>query len=81
MLKTGGLFFLYGPFNVSGQYTSPSNKTFDEWLRSSDPSYGIRDMEAVEALALSANLVLLEQRKMPANNFCLVFQKQEQVDP
>jgi hypothetical protein len=36
---------------------------------------GIRDFEAVNELAQTAGLQLLEDRAMPANNRCLMWQK------
>jgi hypothetical protein len=37
---------------------------------------GIRDLEAVNALAATAGLVLLQDYALPANNRCLVWQHQ-----
>ncbi|MDX1459699.1 MAG: DUF938 domain-containing protein, partial [Xanthomonadales bacterium] len=36
-LVPGGRFFIYGPFNVSGEYTSEGNRRFDRELRQRDP--------------------------------------------
>ncbi|MCB1612868.1 MAG: DUF938 domain-containing protein, partial [Xanthomonadales bacterium] len=44
-------------------------------LRAEDPRRGIRDFEAVDALAQAIGLRLLEDRAMPANNRCLVWQR------
>ncbi|MGH8453112.1 MAG: DUF938 domain-containing protein, partial [Nevskiales bacterium] len=44
-------------------------------LKSSAPHMGIRDFEAVNAQARSIGLRLLEDRAMPANNRCLVWQR------
>ena len=75
-LKADGLFILYGPFRYEGSFTTPSNAEFDDWLRLRDPNSGIRDFEWVDDLARAGDLVLKEDRSMPANNQCLVFQKQ-----
>ena len=75
-LQAGGLFILYGPFRYEGSFTTPSNAEFDDWLRLRDPNSGIRDFEWVDDLARAGDLVLKEDRSMPANNQCLVFQKQ-----
>ena len=66
---------IYGPFNYGGRYTSESNAQFDRWLKSEDARRGIRDFEAVHALAVGIGLTLLEDRAMPANNRCLVWQR------
>ena len=75
-LQTNGLFIVYGPFRYGGSFTAPSNAEFDDWLRARDPNSGIRDFEWVDELARAGDLVLQEDRSMPANNQCLVFQKQ-----
>jgi hypothetical protein len=58
LLAGGGLLCVYGPFNVGGAFTSASNARFDAALRAADPKRGIRDAEAVDALALAAGLAL-----------------------
>lgn len=66
---------VYGPFNYGGDFTSASNAAFDADLRSRAPHMGIRDIEAVQALAQGIGLHLLEDAAMPANNRCLVWQR------
>ena len=66
---------IYGPFHYGGQPTSPSNAEFDAALRAEDPKCGIRDFEAVDALAREQGFRLLEDRAMPANNRCLSWQR------
>ena len=56
VLADGATVIVYGPFNIGGQFTSPSNAAFDADLRSDDPRHGIRDIEAVQALAHRAGL-------------------------
>ena len=75
LLPPGGVFAVYGPFNYGGKYTAPSNETFDAWLRGRDPKSGLRNMEAIVALAERHDLVLKEDNAMPANNRLLVFRK------
>ena len=70
-----GLLILYGPFNIGGAYTSASNAEFDQWLKARDPLSGIRDLEAVDALASAIGLNLKEPVAMPANNFLMVWQR------
>ncbi|MEL7029286.1 MAG: DUF938 domain-containing protein, partial [Pseudomonadota bacterium] len=68
-----GVLFLYGPYKRGGAHTSPSNDAFDASLKARDPSWGVRDMETVEALAADVGLLLQAVVPMPANNFSLVF--------
>jgi len=75
LLKEGGLFALYGAFNYDGNFTSDSNRLFDEWLRSYDPLSGVRDFEAIDALAREAGLDFVDDHAMPANNRLLVWRK------
>jgi Protein of unknown function (DUF938) len=75
LLPPNGIFFLYGPFKREGVHTAPSNAAFDESLRDRNPEWGIRDLEETIDLAASANLVLAEIYRMPANNLSVVFQR------
>ncbi|MET0287975.1 MAG: DUF938 domain-containing protein [Polyangiales bacterium] len=72
-LEKGGVFVLYGPFRIAGAHTAPSNAEFDMSLQARDPSWGVRDLEAVTELAAAHGLVLRERIEMPANNQTLVF--------
>jgi cyclopropane fatty-acyl-phospholipid synthase-like methyltransferase len=65
----------YGPFNIGGEFTSPSNAAFDASLRAADPRQGIRDLEAVQALAEAAGLAFVADLPMPANNRCVIWEK------
>ena len=75
VLSNNGLLILYGPFNYGNRYTSDSNARFDEWLKQRNPESGIRNFENVEKLANDAQLKLLEDIAMPANNRILIWQK------
>ena len=77
VLKADGAFCLYGPFNRDGGYTSESNARFDQWLKQRDPASGIRDLEALEALAANAGMRLVEAIPMPANNFILHWKRED----
>lgn len=68
---------VYGPFNLGGRFTSESNARFDAMLKQDDPKRGIRDLEAVDALARDAGLVLCEDAQMPANNRCVTWERRE----
>ncbi|MDR6841707.1 DUF938 domain-containing protein [Pseudoxanthomonas sacheonensis] len=66
---------VYGPFNYDGEFTSDSNRQFDASLRVRDPRMGIRDFEAVDALARAIGLRLAADVTMPANNRTLVWRR------
>jgi hypothetical protein len=66
---------VYGPFKYAGEFTSESNEGFDRWLKDRDPASGVRDFERVSKLATKANLTLIEDNAMPANNQLLVWKK------
>lgn len=66
---------VYGPFNRDGRYTSDSNRDFDGWLKARDSASGLRDFEAVDALAHAAGLRLVDDLAMPANNRCVVWRR------
>lgn len=74
VLAVGGQLIVYGPFNYGGDFTSDSNRAFEQWLKDRDPASGIRDFEAVDALARGIGLRLIEDNAMPANNRGLVWQ-------
>ena len=74
-IKPAKIFCLYGPFSYAGRHTSESNARFDAALRRRDPGSGIRDLEAIVALASRSGFALREDNAMPANNRLLVFQK------
>ena len=75
LLGPGGVLVLYGPYRRHGEHTAPSNAAFDEDLRTRNPAWGVRNMEAVDALAAAAGFAGEPCIAMPANNFCLVFRK------
>ncbi|CAN0627332.1 conserved protein of unknown function [Burkholderia multivorans] len=75
VLRPGGVLVLYGPYRRAGQHTAESNEAFDAQLRSRDPAWGVRDLEAVVALGLDAGLDCIEVVGMPANNLSVVFRR------
>jgi SAM-dependent methyltransferase len=72
-LASGGALVMYGPFSIGGEHTSTSNREFDASLEARDPRWGVRDVDAVIALAEQAGLAFQERVQMPANNQSLVF--------
>jgi len=77
VLEPGGVLVIYGPFNYNGAFTSESNARFDIWLKSRDPASGVRDFEAVDALARAQGLSLQQDIAMPANNRTLVWKRMD----
>ncbi|HET6565134.1 MAG TPA: DUF938 domain-containing protein, partial [Xanthomonadales bacterium] len=75
VLRPKGVFSLYGPFNVDGEFTSGSNQQFDQDLRSRKASMGLRDVSELEKLAERQQMQLEQRITMPANNQVLVFRK------
>jgi len=72
-LRPGGQLLTYGPYRRDGRHTAPSNADFDADLRARNPEWGIRDLEAVAALAAKAGFAPPEVIEMPANNLMLAF--------
>jgi hypothetical protein len=74
-LAPKGVFCLYGPFNRDGQYTSESNRSFDESLRAQDPKMGVRNDRDLMDLAARVGLTFAADYSMPARNRLLVWTK------
>jgi SAM-dependent methyltransferase len=74
-LAPGGRLVTYGPYLEDGVPTSPGNLAFDQSLRASDPAWGLRRREDVQAQALQAGLRMTARHAMPANNLLLVFER------
>ena len=75
VLAADATLVVYGPFNDDGAYTSDSNREFDGWLKARDPRSGIRDAQAVDALARAIGLRRVDDVAMPANNRCLIWRR------
>jgi SAM-dependent methyltransferase len=75
-LTPGGVLLTYGPYILDDEPLTPSNVEFDAWLKSRDPSWGIRRLADVRAHARDAGLGLRERIAMPANNLMLVFHRE-----
>ena len=80
LLSPGGKLVVYGPFKVDGKFVGAdggaNNEKFDEKLRSTNESWGIRDVDDLKAVAKPLGLILQSQVDMPANNLTLTFVKQ-----
>lgn len=68
VLAPGGVLYAYGPYRYGDRPIEPSNEEFDRWLKARDPVSGVRDFEAVNALAERHGLTLAGDRAMPSNN-------------
>lgn len=75
LLAPGGVCCVYGPMKYGGAFTTESNAAFDAQLRAGNPESGIRDFEALDALAKDQGLALVEDMAMPANNRLIVWQR------
>jgi len=76
VLAPEGVLCIYGPFRYAGRYTSDSNQEFDQMLQERDPQSGLRDLQAVTALAHQYGLRLDADHDLPANNRLVVFIKE-----
>jgi Protein of unknown function (DUF938) len=74
-LPPGSPLYLYGPYRRKGFATTPSNQAFDQNLRDRNPTWGLRDLEAVAAVAQSVGFSVPSVTEMPANNLSVVFSR------
>jgi len=75
ILPPGAPLYLYGPYKQGGQHTAPSNAAFDASLRARNDAWGVRDLEAVAALAAAAGFSEPQVIEMPANNLSVIFRR------
>jgi SAM-dependent methyltransferase len=75
VVTPGGLLFLYGPFREGGVHTAASNAAFDAYLRAQNPSWGIRNLDDITALASRHGFATPERITMPANNLSVAFRR------
>jgi len=71
--RSGGPLILYGPFLEQAVATASSNLAFDASLKARDPRWGLRAVEALDALAAQHALARSARHAMPANNLTLVY--------
>ncbi|WP_395175953.1 DUF938 domain-containing protein [Roseibium alexandrii] len=70
-----GALCVYGPLKYGGGFTTESNAAFDVQLKSWNPVSGIRDFEALDALAQKAGLKFTADHAMPANNQMVLWER------
>jgi hypothetical protein len=75
ILRPASPLYLYGPYKREGFETAPSNQAFDQSLRARNPVWGLRDLEAVSAIAGSVGFSAPDITEMPANNLSVVFRR------
>jgi cyclopropane fatty-acyl-phospholipid synthase-like methyltransferase len=75
VLPAGGVMYVYGAYRYATRPLEPSNEEFDRWLKARNPVSGVRDYEAVNALAYRNGLTLVEDRAMPGNNRSIWWKK------
>jgi len=75
VLSPRGVMVVYGAYRYATRPLEPSNETFDQWLKARDPLSGVRDFEAVNALAQKNGLMLAGDRAMPGNNRMIWWKK------
>ena len=75
ILPRGSPVYLYGPYKRVGTALAPSNQAFDRNLRDRNPTWGLRDLEAVAAIAQSVGFSVPTVTEMPANNLSVVFRR------
>jgi cyclopropane fatty-acyl-phospholipid synthase-like methyltransferase len=75
VLPSGGILYMYGPYMRGGRYTAPSNAEFDQTIRAMNSSWGVRNLEDVQATAQTYELELQEIVAMPANNLSVIYRR------
>lgn len=75
MLPTGGRLIAYGPYKVNRRHISHGNEVFDQQLRESGGSSGIRDIGELDELAGDYGFAQSVMTDMPANNKLLCWAK------
>lgn len=75
LLAADAPLILYGPYREAGVVTAESNEAFDASLMARNPSWGLRHLDDMLALAKQYGFTLERRVAMPANNLTLVFRK------
>ena len=75
LLGPGAPLILYGPYRRGGEHTAPSNAAFDASLRTRNPEWGLRDLDAVATLAAKNGFTAPDIVAMPANNLTVTYRR------
>ncbi len=75
ILPAGAPLYLYGPYRRAGIETAASNEAFDRDLKSRNPAWGLRDLDAVASAARAAGFSGPAVTEMPANNLSVAFRR------
>jgi len=75
LLGSGAPLILYGPYIEAGVGTAPSNLEFDASLKARNPLWGLREAEALDALAAQHGMARSARYALPANNIMLVYRR------
>lgn len=75
ILPCDGLLYLYGPYRRGALPLAPSNQDFDLTLRTSNPQWGLRELDEVIACAEMHGLQFQDVIEMPSNNLSVQFRK------
>lgn len=78
VLRSGGVFCLYGPFRRFGKFNTPSNARFDASLRSRHAGMGIRDLEDLDEACVDLGLHRSSLYAVPSNNLVVIWKKTRQ---
>jgi hypothetical protein len=71
--SSGGPIILYGPYLEDDVETAPSNLAFDTSLKSRNPTWGLREVGAVDRLAAAHGFACSARYGLPANNIILIY--------
>lgn len=74
LLGRNAKFIIYGPF-LEGEETAESNLQFDMSLKSRNPSWGVRNLDAVKHIFSEAGFTHTARIVMPKENRTLIFTK------
>jgi len=74
LFRAGDPLFLHGPLHRAGQPTGPPNDSFDAYLKTRNPLWGLRDGVTV-IVASDGSTTLTRVVQMPANNPWVVLQR------